>query len=173
MKTCLRKALGCQVVSAALLSTLLKEVEAILNERPLTYDDNAPESPRPLRPKDFLVPDVAFSLPPGMPNRVGFSKDFMKAWRSRERVLGDFWKRWRQEYLLQLKSAHRKGRGQCPQLSVGDVVLLESALPRHYWSLGRIIEVFPGRDGIVRRCRVTTGTGTFERAVKQLHLLAF
>lgn len=33
------------------------------------------------------------------------------------------------------------------------------------WPLGRIVEVFPGKDGIVRAVSVKTKTGTYSRPV--------
>ena len=39
-----------------------------------------------------------------------------------------------------------------PNLQVGDVVLLvDDDVKRNMWPMGRIVEVFPGDDGLVRK----------------------
>ena len=65
-----------------------------------------------------------------------------------------FWKRWLREYLptLQERSKWLK-RHRC--LTVGDLVLVvDENVHRGKWPLGRIIEVFYGRDGYVRSAKV-------------------
>lgn len=60
--------------------------------------------------------------------------------------LNAFWKRWKQEYLLELREAHRHfySDGE-PQLSKGDVVLVQSDdQPRSCWKLGRVEQLIVG-----------------------------
>ena len=54
--------------------------------------------------------------------------------------LDAFWKRWRKEYLLELRESHHHFRSNGgPQLSKGDVVLVHSDdLPRSCWKRGRV-----------------------------------
>ena len=55
------------------------------------------------------------------------------------------------------------------ELTVGDVVLIgEDHLPRQTWKMGRITELFPGRDGLVRSCAVRTSAGSVLRRPVQL-----
>ena len=65
-------------------------------------------------------------------------------------VLNHFWKRWRSEYLNELRESHRYSAKKTPsRLSVykGDVVVgHDDALPRGLWKLGQIQEVLIGRD---------------------------
>lgn len=65
-----------------------------------------------------------------------------------------FWARWHDEYLLELRDAHRNANHShvpSPSVSVGDVVVVhEEGLPQGFWKLGKIEEVIPGRDGKVR-----------------------
>ncbi len=86
-----------------------------------------------------------------------------------QRLMTNFWNRWRREYLLDLKSAHRCDTPQPSLLKVGDVALIkEDNAPRQSWRLGRIEELFPGRDGLVRSCAVRTSSGTVLRRPIQL-----
>ena len=69
------------------------------------------------------------------------------------RTLDRFWKRWRQEYLLELRESHRYHHGHAnpSQVSVGDIVIVHSAdQPRGFWRLGRVKEVLVGRDEKIR-----------------------
>lgn len=71
--------------------------------------------------------------------------------------------------MLNLKSAHRCDTPQSSLLKVGDVALIgEDNTPRQSWRLGRIEELFPGRDGLVRSCAVRTSSGTVLRRPIQL-----
>lgn len=68
-----------------------------------------------------------------------------------------------------LRSAHECKTPIPTVLKVGDVVLIgEDKLPKHTWKMGRIIELFPGRDGLVRSCAVRTSAGSLLRRPVQL-----
>ena len=72
------------------------------------------------------------------------------------RTLDSFWKRWRREYLLELREAHRHYRSSgTPQIAVGDVVVVYSDnQPRSRWKLGLVERVEIGADGEVRAASV-------------------
>lgn len=94
-------------------------------------------------------------------------EDMGRRWRYRQRLLTSFWNRWRKDYLMDLKSAHKC---ETPSmLKVGDVILIgEDNTPRQNWKMGRIKELFPGRDGLIRSCTVHTSTGSVLRRPVQL-----
>ena len=49
-------------------------------------------------------------------------------------------------------------------LRVGDLVIISSHdVPRSYWPMGRIIEVYQGRDGVVRSIKLKTSNGELSR----------
>ncbi|XP_046397751.1 uncharacterized protein LOC124164469 [Ischnura elegans] len=79
-----------------------------------------------------------------------------------------FWGRWSKEYLtgLQQRTLWIKKK---PNLSPGDLVMLkEENLPPLKWNLGRVIEVYPGEDGLVRVASVKTACGVWKRAISKL-----
>ena len=54
-------------------------------------------------------------------------------------------------------------------LKIGDVVLLvQPGLSRENWPLGRIVDVFPGKDGHTRVAKVQCGEKTFVRPIHKL-----
>ena len=58
------------------------------------------------------------------------------------------------------------------QVKKDDVVLIvENNVPRGKWNLGRVREVFPGTDGIVRNVRVKTANGELKRLVQKCCIL--
>lgn len=64
VKTCLRKVMGRASLSFEELPSLLAEVEAAINSRPVTFVYNEPEEPQPLMPAHFLIGKRLSSLPP-------------------------------------------------------------------------------------------------------------
>ncbi|GFT75237.1 DUF5641 domain-containing protein [Nephila pilipes] len=73
----------------------------------------------------------------------------------RQRIRDNLRNRFRSEYLGQLRQ-HALKINMFQKLCVGDVVLVED---RNNWPLAKIIEIFPGRDNVVRLARVKTDNG--------------
>jgi hypothetical protein len=170
VKRSLKRAIGRSSLSYRELETILIEVEAIVNCRPLTYVTDDPSAPTALTPSHFLVGDRLTALPPV---KAPVTEDLRKAYRKREQLLQSFWKRWVQDYLQQLRTAHHSPRASPKPLEVGELVLVQDkAIPRTQWKLGRVLETFAGRDGIVRvaRVSVTTNRGTSELRRATAHL---
>ena len=66
----------------------------------------------------------------------------------------EFWKRWRVEYLQTLQQ-RQKWEKEKPNLKRGDIVLVkESDTNRNHWPLGKIEEVMPSDDGLVRKVKL-------------------
>ncbi|XP_056094778.1 uncharacterized protein LOC130073406 [Rhinichthys klamathensis goyatoka] len=178
VKTSLRKVLGKASLTFEEMSTLLAEVEATLNSRPLTFVHNEIDEPQPLTPAHFLVGERLTSLPPkpfpaDYDHPTVSKEDMTKRWRYRNRLMTNLWNRWRKDYLLDLKSAHSCKTQKPTELKMGDIVLIGDAnMPRQTWKLGKIEELFPGRDGKVRSCAVRTSTRTvLKRPVQLLYAL--
>ena len=156
------------------LTTMLAEVEAVLNSRPLSYVDSDASEPQPLTPSHFLVGKRLTSLPPKTmlpPSQAtNVSREGMcRRWRYRQKLITSFWNSWRKDYLLDLKSAHKCDIPTPTVLKVGDVILIgEDNTPRQTWKMGRRTELFPGRDGLVHSCTVRTSTGSLLKRPVQL-----
>lgn len=154
-----------------LLNTFMVEAEAIVNSRPLTYVDTAdPDSPLPLSPSQILTlkPDVVLA-PPGV-----FLKQDMyctRRWRRVQYLADQFWRQWRKEFLPQMQE-RRKWENPKFNLGKGDIVLLmDDDLPRCKWPLARVSEVFPGKDGLVRKVKIIAKGTVYERAIHKLVFL--
>ena len=66
-------------------------------------------------------------------------------------VLSHYWKRWKREYLTELREHHRPRQTKGPAISVGDVVCVQDEKKaRLNWDLARVARLLTGRDGQVR-----------------------
>lgn len=64
--------------------------------------------------------------------------------------------RWQRDYLHTLQVRNKWKRPQ-KNLEVNDLVFVrDESLPLGQWLVGRITEVYPGKDGLVRNVRITT-----------------
>lgn len=169
VKRALKSVIGKQCVHEDTLYTLLCEVESTVNSRPLTYVSTDVADPEPLTPSHFLMnKSVQVSSP------VDTSCDDVntrKRWRQTQVLADHYWRRWRREYLPSLTVAN-KWTSENPNLAVDDVVLMiDRNAPRATWPLGRVIDIFLGRDGRVRVVTVKTATGTYKRAASEVCIL--
>lgn len=173
-KAPLKKVLGCSYVTFEELCTILADIEAVINSRPLTFLSSDVNEPEPLTPAHFLIGRRLTSLPShGEQPTASTRNELTRRWKYRERLSGSLWKRWRTEYLCALRSYHHAAPSDSSDLRIGDFVLLhEDFRPRQTWKVGRITEVFPGRDGHIRSCAIRLPGGTVvRRPVQLLHPL--
>ena len=177
VKLPLRKILGNALLDYDELETVLKEVEAMVNSRPLTYVYNHLDEPDPLTPSHFLMGKRLNVLPPiSISNRQPDIPDeepseLTRRARYREKLLNRCWKVFTGEYFQQL--AHKAAKPHPErQIRPGLVVLVhQEIIPRHKWKLAVVTEVYPGRDGVVRKVQLRTESGTIERPVQRLYSL--
>ena len=158
-KRCLRKIIGRAKLTLDELLTAVVEVEAVLNACPLTYV-SMDDFDEPLTPSHLLTGRRIWNLPDNLCRDSEEASDvdarrevLTRRVRHLNRSLDQFWTRWRKEYLLELREAHRQNRGhnKSSEVAIGDIVLVHSEdRPRGFWRLGRIKKHVTGRDGKVR-----------------------
>ncbi|XP_077265256.1 uncharacterized protein LOC143899131 [Temnothorax americanus] len=147
-------------------ATLLVKIEAILNSRPLTPFSSDPNDLLALTPSHFLTGDSLLFPPEYSYMKVPDNK--LSRWQHAQKLRQHFWKRWQEEYLQELQKRH-KWRNKGKDLEVGTLVILkEDNTPPLQWVLGRVEEVHPGKDNVIRVATVKTPTGLFKRAVQKL-----
>ncbi|XP_018402067.1 PREDICTED: uncharacterized protein LOC108779200 [Cyphomyrmex costatus] len=150
-------------------NTLTIEIEAVLNSRPLTPLSSCPDDLNALTPSHFLIGGLLSSIP-----EVDFTDtqiNRLSQWQHIQKIKRDFWNRWSKEYLNEL-TQRTKWRSSTNNVKIGDLVILrEDKVPPLYWPLGRITELHPGQDGVVRVISVKTTTGNYKRTVKNVALL--
>ncbi|GBO05356.1 hypothetical protein AVEN_94134-1 [Araneus ventricosus] len=178
IKEPLRKTLGRALLTLEELSTILTEIESVINNRPITYDSDELDEPRALTPSHFLLPghrNTGF-VPEYFLDLFVFASDRVTLSRRKlfqTKLLKQLWVKWKEQYLLLLKSAHNLANpSSYNNLKIGDIVLVEGASKSMLlWEMGVIHEVIMGRDGFVRACVVKTSKGKLRRAVQLLYPL--
>ena len=135
------------------LRTLVAETEAIINSRPLTVESLSDvNSEIPLSPSNLLTmkSDVIMP-PPGVFNRPDLYS--RRRWRRVQHIAGEFWSRWRKEFLQSLQ-ARQKWNISKRNFQVGNVVLLKEDIGRNKWPMARNVSTEPDSCGIVRSAQL-------------------
>ena len=109
-KAALKKVLGRTYATLSSLQTIIVEVEAMLNDHPLTYIPSDISDPEPLTPAHLLYARKVTSLPHPMvedeeiidPNYGTDESDLQKRAKTQALILKHFWRRWKLEYLTSL-----------------------------------------------------------------------
>lgn len=167
MKHHLRRVLGEQKLTWEEFSTLLAKIEACMNSRPLCPLTEDPEQfYNCLTPGHFITGSNILSLP--QPNPEERNLNLRKRWQLTEHMLQHFWKAWSNDYLNTLQT-RSKWHKILDNLKINDIVLVkEENLPPGKWAMGRITEIHPGKDGLVRVVTLKTATGLLKRPVIKL-----
>uniref|UniRef100_A0A5S6QFS0 Integrase catalytic domain-containing protein n=1 Tax=Trichuris muris TaxID=70415 RepID=A0A5S6QFS0_TRIMR len=168
-KRALVAVLNGNAVSDEVLATVFSEVESLLNGRPIAYSGTDPSEPAPLTPFYLLTGRVNVHVPPEVLCERNCT--ISNHWKRAVEIADRFWHRWQREFLPTLQG-RSKWRSHERDLHVDDVVLIvEPTSPRAHWTIGRVVQVFPGPDNRVRVATVKTKQGTYKRPVSRLAVL--
>ena len=164
LKNCLQRTLGRVKIGYFRLVTLLSDIQQAVNSRPLTYRCSEDTSLEIITPNCFLRPNanvqVFYKKPEGPIRDLPSRSLIIKSMEVRERVLESFREIWYREYLLGLRQLHKNLHQVdfANKIKVNDVVLIRNpAKNRKFWKLGKVLELYPGSDGIVRAVKVFRG----------------
>lgn len=164
----LRRTLSTTSLTFEEMVTVLTQIEALLNSRPLytTSDDDL----NPLTPAHFLIGHSFTALPD--PDLSHLKLNHLSRWQYIQRLRQEFWKQWHKSYLVSLQSRSKWQINKDPAVKLNDVVLLhENNLPPSKWILGRVMQLHPGNDGIVRVVTIRTADTTLKRPVVKISVL--
>lgn len=146
--------------------TILTEIEAVLNSRPLTEMSNDPNDFQCLTPGHFLIGTNLTAYPEQ--NVTMIAKNRLSLYQTITQIRQSFWKLWSISYLNQLQN-RPKWLVRSKNLEVDSLVLLkEDQTPPLCWPLARVVETYPGKDGCVRSAKVRTQHGLFVRPIRKL-----
>ncbi|XP_071643002.1 uncharacterized protein [Temnothorax longispinosus] len=165
----LRRVIGEATLTYEEMATLLSQVEACLNSRPLQALTDDPEDLSPLTPGHFLIGSAISAVPE--PSLTEERTTRLSRWQQVQQMRDHFWARWSKEYLQTL--AHRpKWLKADLEVRAGRLCLVRSeTTPPTKWPLARIEELLPGDDGQVRVVKVRTAASILTRPVSKLVLL--
>ena len=169
VKRCLKVIIRNKLFTAESLATFIGEVEPIINQRsivPVSDDVNDFEA---LTPNHFIIGSDCYNFSPGVFEKQEIN--FCWKWSSVQVAADLFRDRRKREYLSTL-NVPRKWTSRYRNFQVGDLVVIPTKdLPRSYWPMGRITEVYPGSDRVVRSVKLKTKKGEFIRPSALLYLL--
>ncbi|XP_018372878.1 PREDICTED: uncharacterized protein LOC108767463, partial [Trachymyrmex cornetzi] len=152
------------------LQTVLCEIEAILNSRPITALSSDPNDMSPLTPGHFLIGAALNSFPSR--NLVDVPENRLLRWQRVEQIRQHFWRRWSTEYLQSLQERNKWKINKGIQLLPNQLVLVRQPnLAPLQWLLGRVQETHPGADGVARTATLQTSKGSITRPLTKLAIL--
>lgn len=169
VKSCkyhLRRVVGNAHLTYEEYGTVLSQIEAVLNSRPLSPLSPDPNDLSPLTPAHFLV---------GRPLTAPACDDVretpvhrLKRYQRVEQIRQHFWSRWAKEYVSELQ-VRTKWTKQTAELKPNALVLIkDNNLPPLKWSMGRVLATYPGKDGISRVADIRTTSGVTRRAYAKI-----
>ena len=155
-KYCLKRAIRKTMLTFEELTTVFCQAEACLNSRPyLSQDSHSPAGEMPLTPGHFLTgrPLGVYPESPEQPDLT-----LTNRWSLCRAMVQEFWQLWQRQYLQSLQKAQKWHKAQ-PNVKKDDLVMVldESTLQTN-WSMGRVLSVSPGADGLVRTAKVLVKT---------------
>lgn len=171
VKTQLTKAVGNSSLTYEELSTLLIQIEAILNSRPLCPLTEDPESYSALTPAHFLVGSAL--LAPPEPEINIEAKHPLTRWQYIQKLRQCFWNEWREEYLHRLQN-RPKWKQEQPSIEQNDLVLImDERFPPTQWPLARVVDLHPSKTDKLSRVVTlkTAGNKVSLRPITKLRLL--
>ena len=176
-KRCLRKVVGRAKLYYDKLQTVLVEIESVINSRPLTHI-SADDLDEPITPSHFLCGRRILSLPNGLSEDINSDEEFSLSTQPEltrrlkhfNAMINQFWKRWKDEYLLELRNSHccHGGKLDVVPPAVDDIVLVhDDDKPRGLWKLARVVKLITGKDnhtrGAILRVPSSGNAGVLQR----------
>ncbi|GFV63858.1 DUF5641 domain-containing protein [Trichonephila clavipes] len=150
------------------METLLCECESIVNGRPLAYIYDDPNELKVIKPSDFIqdikgneTVDLDIVVARHLRKRISYLQNLRFQLRQR----------FQREYLAELIRNSQLSLKR-HNLSPGHIVLIGSDnTKRLNWPLGRVIELFKGKDNIERVGRLRLTNGEIIRPIQQIYPL--
>ncbi|XP_055842511.1 uncharacterized protein LOC129909455 [Episyrphus balteatus] len=142
----LKRVIGTSTLTYEEISTLLCQIEAVLNSRPLCPLTNDPDDLEPLTPGHFLIGEQLFSPPES--NLIDTTISPLNRFDLIQKMKQGFVKRWKKDYIGRLQSRPKWLKME-RNVGINDLVIIKNdQIPSIQWQLGRIVAVHPGLDNV-------------------------
>lgn len=143
------RVIGAQKYTYEQYLTLLCQVEAVLNSRPLYAPSDDPLDAPVITPGHFLIGEEFVSPPPiNAPPQSDYSLQRVR--KEQQKMLKSFWESWSADYLTSL-IPRKKWKKVEKNVEIGQVVLVnDNNLPPSQWLIGKIVQILPSHDNLVR-----------------------
>ena len=140
-------------------TTLLTDVEACINSRPLGAISESPDDGNVivLTPNHLLHGKTLKPIPTEIHRGVEISKrdkSLAEKWKERKTIIENFWNAWKKEYLTDLRKYHNTIQKR-ENIKVDSLCLvLTEKVTRRHWPIAAVNKLLYGRDGLVRSVEV-------------------
>ena len=152
MKLLLKKQLKTYRLNYEQMQIVLQEIEAIVNNQPLTYV--YPTELETCITPNLLLFGRTLSFSNQEPAPLITESSSIKLYSSKiSNIINYFWDRWRKEYTISLRKYQKivQPNDNLPRINIGDVIIVhEKFQPRTLWKMGIIEDVIKGSDGYTR-----------------------
>ncbi|GFS82834.1 uncharacterized protein TNCV_288801 [Trichonephila clavipes] len=172
LKYHLKRVIGNSILSHKEFLTLVVQIEAVLNSRPICPLSNDPNDVETLTPAHFLVGSSLVAVPD--PDYTEIPMNRLSRWQLVQRMNQHFWRKWSSEYLNRLQQRPKRCKGNVG-FKEGDLVLVKPSENSDSlkWHLARILKLHPGKDNIVRVVTLKDRQGIYKRAVTKIANLPY
>ncbi|XP_044571170.1 uncharacterized protein LOC123257198 [Drosophila ananassae] len=170
MKYHLKRVIGDNVLTFEEMSTLLCQIEAVLNSRPLYSSSEDVDDNEVLTPGHFLIGrPLLDAIEPN--DEIGKINN-LDRWRFIQKIKRDFWNKWKDDYLNTLQQRYKWKRNSS-NIKKGQVVILkdDSCHPAR-WPLAKVEEVHKGKDEKVRVVKLRVQENVVTRPLNKICPLA-
>lgn len=166
VKTHLTRVINTQILTYEEFSTVLAQIEALLNSRPLCILSSDPNDPSVLTPAHFIYGSPLNSFPSEDHSLEPLNR--LNRYKLLDAIVQHYWKRWHLEYLHTLQTRLKWNTNSNP-VEVGTlVIVMQDNIPPLKWPLAVIEKLHPGKDGIARVASIKTRNGTYIRPIIKL-----
>ena len=155
IKVPLRKVLGDSLLTYVELLTIVKEIEAQVNDRPLVQASE--DSFEVITPSMLCLGRRITPWPDYLAETELKQESSVRLrWETRKGLVEKFRELWLTQYLPQLQT-RQKWHTKEPNLKMGDLVLIETEKKKKFqWPVARVAQILYGDDGLVRTVFVRT-----------------
>lgn len=166
----LKRVVGEFILTFEDFYTVLTQIESILNSQPLCPLSSDPDDLNPLTPAHLLISRSLTALPEE--DVVNIPINRLDQYQKLQSLCQHFWTRWHKEYINELQPRVKWAQSSNHVVRIGDLVLIKGDnSPSFRWPLGRVQQLYPGEDGVVRVADFQTKNGVLRRALTKLCVL--
>nr|XP_034833040.1 uncharacterized protein LOC117989737 [Maniola hyperantus] len=179
VKHCMKRTLQKHCLKDCELSTVMKEIEAVVNTRPLTHIDA--ELDHILKPADFLAVGKCITVENTRKEPLAegtvTKRELVKGWKRALKIQEEFREMFSNRYLLSLREryqhSHRDPRVTSKlEPQEGQIVQIKGEHPnRESWRVGKITKLMKGKDGFSRTAKVKVDNSEYIRSISHLYPL--
>lgn len=154
------------------ISTLLYQIEACVNSRPLCKISSDPNDTSILTPGHFLIGTSFFAIPDE--NLIETNANWLTRWQLVQKISQSFWKRWKTEYLSQLQSRVKWFKKNSDVPKINDLVLIkDDNSPSCNWPMAKVIQIYEGDDELTRVVKLKTKDNILKRPITKIAPLPY